>query len=222
MQGGQSLHHAALTAHGHHLQDRLLGAVVAVFGASLALGNPDVVGFLSDDVVHIFGEPFARCQHLPDAGTTLNDKRFVHPHQVLDPGGGQQVVADGNLAGCVESVLDEHDIEQCRVEHNVAVVAHKGVTLAFVYGISVDVATLARLLQQFFQEHVAEGFLKLQVALALAHPGSECLERHLREDVRHDGLELTVGQQAFEHLGELFGLKGSDRVKNRWRKHSKQ
>ena len=60
----QTVNDTTLASHRHHLQDRLLRAVITVLGTSFSLGYPNVLVFLLDGKVHIVGETLARHQHL--------------------------------------------------------------------------------------------------------------------------------------------------------------
>ena len=107
----QAVDNAALTAHRHHLQNTLLGAVITVLGPTLALGYPDVLVLLLDGKMHIVREALARHQHLSHAQGTLYDKRLVDTYQVLDPRKRKEIITDGNLTGGLKPVIDKKDIE---------------------------------------------------------------------------------------------------------------
>ena len=107
----QAVDNAALTAHRHHLQNTLLGAVITVLGSTLALGYPDVLVLLLDGKMHIVREALARHQHLAHAQGTLYDKRLVDTYQVLDPRKRKEIITDGNLTGGLKPIIDKKDIE---------------------------------------------------------------------------------------------------------------
>ena len=111
MQLLQALDDTAFSTHRHHLQNTLLGAVVAVLGPTLALGYPDVLVLLLDGEMHIVREALARHQHLSHAQGTLYDKRLVDTYQVLDPRKRKEIITDGNLTGGLKTVIDKKDIE---------------------------------------------------------------------------------------------------------------
>ena len=75
---------------------------------------------------------------------TLHDERFVHPNEVFHPRQGEQIVADGDLAGGGKAVVNEEFGQESRIEHNVAMIAHKGVATRWVDGGAVHTATFAR------------------------------------------------------------------------------
>ena len=213
MQLAQPLHHASLAAHGHHLQDGGLRAVVTVLGAALALRYPDVFLFLTDGKVHVVGHALAGPEHLAGVQRALHDKRLVHPHQVFHPRQREQVVADGYLAGGGETAVDEQAVEQGRVEHNVAVIAHKGVAAVHIDGAHVHVAPRTGLLQQAAQEVVGKGFLKLEIGFAGPHLLRQRLKGHVGIEIGHYLAELCVGKEAVVDFGQLFGLEGAYAVK---------
>ena len=111
MQLLQTLDDTAFSTHRHHLQNTLLGAVVAILGSTLSLGNPDILILLLDGEMHVIGKTLARHEHLAHTQGTLHDKRLVDTNQVLDPRKRQKVVTDGNLAGGLEAIIDKHYIE---------------------------------------------------------------------------------------------------------------
>ena len=107
----QAFDDTAFSTHRHHLQNTLLGAVVAILGSTLSLGNPDILVLLLDGEMHVIGKTLARHEHLAHTQGTLHDKRLVDTHQVFDPRKRQEVVTDGNLAGGLEAIVDKHYIE---------------------------------------------------------------------------------------------------------------
>ena len=113
--------------------------------------------------MHVVGKALAGNEHLAHGQRTFHDERLVDPHEVFHPRQLQKVVADGYLAGGGEVVLYEQHVEQCRVEHNVSVVAHKGVALVVVNRADVHVKSCCCGAHELFQEWIHERFLKLKV-----------------------------------------------------------
>ena len=109
---------------GEHLDEALLGAVVAVLAASLALGNPDGAFLLSEHEVHIARELQRGGHGLQAAQVALDDKALVQSHELGDPVVDEQVVANGNFAR-VHVMLNHEVAQQCRVENDVAVVGNE-------------------------------------------------------------------------------------------------
>ena len=212
MEREQAFLYRTLAAHGHHLEYSLCGAVVGVLGAAFALRNPYVVVLLGYDKVHVLGEQFRRSEHLTHRQRALHDERLVEAHDVLHPRQLEEVVADGYLGGCVAAGVEEHHVEQRRVEHDVAMVADEGVALAEIEACEVGVAAERCLGKQVLQEAVAEGFLKLEIALALVHLLPYSLNGHTGIEVCQHLAELFVLHQTVEYFGELFRLKRADRV----------
>ena len=200
MQLLQSVYDRAFAAHHHHLEYGFLGAVVAVLGAAFALGYPYVVVLLGDDEVHVLAQPLARHQHLAHGEGTLYDKRFVDAHQVLDPGQLEQIVADGDFTCRVEARVYQQLVEQCRIEHYVAVVADEGVAAVGVERCDVDVASLAEPRQQLYKKTVAEGLLEIEVVLAGVHLGSQRLFGHVGVEIGQHAAELLVLEQAVKDV----------------------
>ena len=91
-------------------------------------------------------------------------------------------------------------------------VAYKGVTLLHVYGIDIHVAAETGLLQQPLYERIAESDLKLKVGLACPHLLCQHVERHVLKHISHDLCKLCIAEQTLKHLGQFFGLEGSDGV----------
>ena len=73
----ESLYDGAISAHRHHLQHRLLRAVVGVLGSSLALRNPYVVVLVVDDMVHIAAHLLAALQQRARTHASLHGKSLV-------------------------------------------------------------------------------------------------------------------------------------------------
>src|SRR5574344_1330799 len=216
----QSFSHRTFASHSHHLYDRFLGAVVTVLSSSLTLGNPDVVVLFVDYKVHVFSHSATVDKHLSYACATLYDERFVYSHDVFNPRRCKQVVANGNLACCLESRVDEHYVEQCRVEHDVAMITYEGVSTTNVDGRDVDVTSLARLRQKILEERIAERYLELKVGLALHKLCSQCFERNLWEYLAHNCLKLLVGNQSAIHFRQFLRLVRPDAVILLWYLHS--
>ena len=202
----------AFAAHGHHLEDSLGGAVIGVLRASFALRDPYVVVLLSDDEVHVLSEQLRRSEHLAHRQRALYDERLVEAHDILHPRQLEEVVADGYLGGCVATGIEEHHMEQCRIEHDVAVVTDEGVAIAEVEVREVGIAAERSLSEQVLQELVAERFLKLEIGLALVHLLAYSLNGHTGIEVCQHLAELLVLYQTVEYLGELFRRKRTDRV----------
>ena len=55
----QSFDNSTFTAHRHHLEDALLGTVIAILGSTLSLCNPDILVLLLDGEMHVIGKTFA-------------------------------------------------------------------------------------------------------------------------------------------------------------------
>ena len=55
----QSFDNTTFTTHRHHLEDALLGTVIAILGSTLSLGNPDILVLLLDGEMHIVGKTLA-------------------------------------------------------------------------------------------------------------------------------------------------------------------
>ena len=55
----QSFDNSTFTAHRHHLEDALLGTIIAILGSTLSLGNPDILVLLLDGEMHVIGKTFA-------------------------------------------------------------------------------------------------------------------------------------------------------------------
>ena len=208
MQVDETVAYAPLPSHRHHFEDGGLGAVVGVLCTSFTLCYPQVLVFLANGKVHVVCQPSAGKEHLPWWQAALHDERLVHPHQVAHPRQREQVVADGNLTGGVEPCIYEQLVEQSRVEHDIAVVAHESVAASVVDGVAVDVTAFRGLVEQVDKETIAEGFLEFEAALALSHLRSHGLQGHIGIEVCKHRLELFVGQQSFECFGQFLGLVG--------------
>ena len=91
-------------------------------------------------------------------------------------------------------------------------VADKGVTFLHVYGIDIYVAAETGFLQQPFYERIAERDLKVKVGLACPHLLCQHVVRHVLKHISHDLCKLCIAEQTLKHLGQLFGLEGSDGV----------
>ena len=167
MQLLQSFGHRTIASHCHHLDNRLLSAVITILGTTLTLSNPNIVMLVVDDEIHVFSHSATVDEHFSYARTTLHDERLVNPHKILDPWSSKQIVANGNLAGGFESRVDEHHVEQCGVEHYVTMVAHEGVSARVVDSRDVDVASFTGLREKILEEWIAESYLKIEVGCAL-------------------------------------------------------
>ena len=147
MQIFQSVDGVTLSANSHHFQNRLLRAVVRVFGATFALCNPDIFVLFVDGIVHIFRKQFAGSQHLSDRQITFNNKRFIHSYKVFHPRKRQQIVADGYFASCIKTIINEKFGQKSRVENDVAMIAQKGITPRMVNSRNIHIASFAGLRQ---------------------------------------------------------------------------
>ena len=104
-------------------------------------------------------------------------------------------------------------MQQSRVEHNVAVVAHERVATLEVDVLKIRVDAKTCLSKKILQEIVAESLLKLKVGATLVHLLTYHLYRNSRIKIGQHLLELLVLQQAVEHFGQLFRLKRPNSVK---------
>ena len=220
MQLAQTVNGASLPSHRHHLEDGRLCAVVGVFGSAFALRNPDVVVLLAHHVVHILRHLLARHEELPRRERALHDERLVESYEVFHPWQRQQIVADGNLACGVEASVIEQHVEERRIEHDVTMVAHKGVTLRHVHRLHIHVEPLACLCHKVFQKTIAESELELQVRLACHHLCLYRLQWHSWIKISEHLLELCVREQAFKGCRQLFGVERTYIVVNGWSLHN--
>ena len=203
---------SAVAAHGKHFQQGVLRAVVGVLGAALALRNPDVLFLFIDGKVHVAAQPGAAFEHLAHAHRALHDERLVDAHELLDPGIDEQVVADGDFHRRGETVLQQEQAEESRVEHDVTVVRDEGV-IADGKALRVEVDGGAGAHDELFDEGIKHAFLDFEVRRALVQAGGQLFAAHAREEREGDGEELRVGQELVEHGGEFFGRVGADFVK---------
>ena len=101
--------------------------------------------------------------------TTAHGEGFVHAHQSLDPRIDEQVVANANLYRRGIARIDEHHVEECRVEHDVTMVADEGVAV-FLLGIAfqttvVKGATVGVLADDVFDDRLHEALLEVERCL---------------------------------------------------------
>ena len=123
---------ATLAAHRQHFQHRVLRMVTRVLGTSLALCYPDVLALLGHGIVYIAAHQLTGAHHLVGRQSAAHREGLVHPHQSLDPGIDQEVVADAYLHRGGIAVAHQHHVEEGRVEHDVAVVREEGVPVRLV------------------------------------------------------------------------------------------
>ena len=86
-------------------------------------------------------------------------------------------------------------------------VAHEGVAFLDVQVVGVDVDSGADGLHQLLEEGIAEGFLEIEVRLALLHLLPDGLHGDARIEVGQHVLELRVGQQTVKHFRQFFGFE---------------
>ena len=94
-------------------------------------------------------------------------------------------------------------MQQSRVEHYVAVVAHECVALLDVDVVEVGGDAKACLCQQILEEIVAKSLLKVEVGATLVHLHPYCLLWHTGIEIGKNLQELFVLQQSVEHFGQL-------------------
>lgn len=115
---------------GEHFDDAFLCKVVGVFGSTFALRYPDRAVFVGDDKAYIFRKLLRGFESFDKAKVALDDETFVELYERFNPRINEEVVAEGDLARAI-SVVDEADVEEGGVEHNVAMVGNISVFLLF-------------------------------------------------------------------------------------------
>ena len=126
----ESLDFVLRVAHAKHLDDALVGRVVAVFGAAVALSNPHRVVQAGHGIAYIVGQVHAREIEVLHVAASLHAKHLVALAQVDHELALHQVGSKCDLAGVV-AVGEQHVLQQRGVEHDVAVVAHKEVAASW-------------------------------------------------------------------------------------------
>ncbi len=84
-----------------HLDEAFLSGVAAVFGASLALCNPNRLMLLRDGEVDVARQLFGSAESLADIKVAFNDYAFVDSYEVLNPFVDKKVAADCHFRGAV-------------------------------------------------------------------------------------------------------------------------
>ena len=72
------------------------------------------------------------CQRFAKRKTAAHGEGLVHANQTLDPWIDEQVIANTYLNGSrIASIYEQH-IEKRRIEHDISMIAHKGIALALI------------------------------------------------------------------------------------------
>ena len=127
---------------------------------------------------------------------------------------------DSYLGGGSALGVDEQFVEQSSIEHYVAVIADKGVSLCYVYCLAVHVAPCAGLGKQLLEEGIAEGALKLQVIFTRMHHSRHLVYVVSRHDESHHLLKLAVREQPVIDRRQFAGFIGSYTVEYSWYVHN--
>ena len=162
-----------IAPHGQHLQHSILGMVARILGSTLALGNPDILLFLGHSIVDITTHELRGSQCFAQRQATAHGKSLVHAHQSLNPRINQQVIANTNLHGSGIARIHQHHIEECRVEHDVAMIRDERVTLVLIitsYRRVQKRASVGMLTDDIFHHRFHESFLEIKRCLD-AHEG---------------------------------------------------
>ena len=112
----------------HHFDEAFLGEVVAILGATFALGNPHRFAAAVDGIVDIGREMAGGFEGVDQAHVALDYETAVKLHQVGYPIVYQQVIADSHLRQR-HLAADEAEVEERGIQHDIAVVGNKGVAL---------------------------------------------------------------------------------------------
>ena len=158
-----------------HLDQALLGAVVAVLAAALALRDPDGLVLLRDAEVHVARQLYGGLQRLDAAQVALDDEGFVQSSQLVDPVIDEQVVADGYLARR-PAALEQQIAQLCRVKDDVAVVG---------------------------DEHVGHVGVGVLLHATAGQTGCRLGDETLKERAHHTHLKLVLRVQAQQHILEF-------------------
>ena len=194
---------------GQHLDQALLGAVVAVLATALALGNPQRGTLLLYGKMHISRQLHGSGQRLDAAQVALHDKALVQTHQLGDPVINEQVVANGDFAR-VAAAFQQQVAQLGRVEHDVAMVGDKGVGNLLV---QIFLAAGGQRCARLGHQTLDEGFHHLDLELVLGVDAEQhvfefrilvvrqchchnLLETGLLYQDGHCGLEILVGNRA--------------------------
>ena len=192
MQLLQAVYNTAFSAHCHHLEDALLGTVIAILGSTLTLSNPDIFVLLLDGEVHIVGKTLAGHQHLAHTQGTLHDKRLVDTYQILHPRKRQEIITDGNLTSGLKPIVNKEYIEDCRIEHDITVVADKGIVAGVIHSRTIHLTPRSCLLQNAMNKIIGQSQLEVEVGLASLQLLDNHLERNLWIKISKYLLELIV------------------------------
>ena len=207
----------ALTAQIEHAQERILRLVGRVLRTAFSLRNPNVLMLLANGVVHVAAHESAALQAVFAREGAAHDEGLVHLHQRLDPRIDEQVVANGNLAGGAETGQMQLEVENGRIEHDVAVVGDEGVGALLVEIAEIGGDALGAFVQDVLHDGLHETQLEVERRL---HPDEEHAQQrvpHGTGQPRHQPaahtVEVAVGQERRERSLHLAGVVGPDDVK---------
>ena len=117
-------HLVGVVAHAEHLYYTLIGAVVAIFRAAVALGYPHRLMSDCEGMTYILRQQHRMPVELPDiAARAFHFEHAVALADVDYKRRHHQVGTERYLSG-FESVLHKHHLQQTRIEHDVAVIRH--------------------------------------------------------------------------------------------------
>ena len=162
--------------------------------------------------MHVLAHVDGRLQHLLGRQTTIHHKRLVHLHQGLDPRIDEQVVANGNLHCCGETILQQEGVEKCRIEHNVTMVGHEGVVSIPVKCLrKEETIACSRLVQHIIHQGLHKSYLEVERCLdALKHQSQNPVPQTLGQgnQTLKNLVELAICQHALEGWLHLtFGIR---------------
>ena len=117
----QVVHKLLFAAQGKHLEYRHIGLIVAVFGSSVALGNPDGLLFFGDCVAHIGGNVHGVLVEVADMAAPHDAEHLVHLADIHHQFALHQIAAKGDFSG-FNTIVEKKRLQDGGIQQDVAVV----------------------------------------------------------------------------------------------------
>ena len=110
-----------------HLQNRGIGAIVAVLRATLSLCDPDRLQLFTDGMMKVGGGALERRELVLRTGeAALHDETLVQAHEIGDVGFFEQIVTDRD-AHRAEALGVGRIVHERRVHRDIAMIGHEQV-----------------------------------------------------------------------------------------------
>lgn len=114
--------------HAEHLDEALIGVIVAILGTTIALRYPHRTVLVTDDVTDVLRQVHRASIELLGGTASLDTEHLVRLADVNDQLRRHEIGSEGDLGGR-KAVLVQHVLQKTRIKHDVAMIGDEKIRL---------------------------------------------------------------------------------------------